>query len=71
MVERYVLTGGPSSGKSCAAVGLELMGECVIPECAESVIRYLKAKGIDEPWKNYDNFQKDIFDLQMKRCQLI
>ncbi|MBW3019911.1 ATP-binding protein [Candidatus Woesearchaeota archaeon] len=69
-MKRYVLTGGPSSGKSCVAVGLELKGEYVIPECAEAVIRYLQAKGIKEPWNGYGDFQKDIFQLQSWRCQL-
>ncbi len=63
-MEKYILTGGPSCGKSSLIIGLQMRGEEVVSECAEDVIRYNKAKGILEPWKNPGLFQAQIFNLQ-------
>lgn len=66
MTKRYVLTGGPGSGKTSIILALEAKGEYVIREAAEDVIRLEQAKGNKEPWKD-PNFQYSILKLQMQR----
>lgn len=65
-MKKYVLTGGPGSGKSSIILALELMGENVINEAAEDYIRYRQAMGVKEPWKEAD-FQDKILELQLRR----
>jgi predicted ATPase len=64
-MERYVLTGGPGSGKTSIILALELLGECVTREGAEDFIRYQQSRGIKEPWREA-NFQGEILRL----CQM-
>lgn len=64
--KKYVLTGGPSAGKSSIILGLEFLGEYVIGEVATDYIRYKKAQGVKEPWFEPD-FQDRILSLQMLR----
>ncbi|MBM3232541.1 hypothetical protein FJZ18_00020 [Candidatus Pacearchaeota archaeon] len=66
MTKKYILTGGPGSGKSCIVLELERRGEYIIREAAEDVIRLEQAKGNPSPWKSPD-FQKKILNLQMQR----
>ncbi len=65
-MKRYVLTGGPGSGKSSILVALELKGHQVIREAAEDYIKYQQALGVKEPWLEED-FQEKIFWLQRNR----
>ncbi|MEA3514965.1 MAG: AAA family ATPase, partial [Nanoarchaeota archaeon] len=66
MIQRYVLTGGPGSGKSSIILALEQQGEFVIREAAEDYIRFRQAQGQKEPWTEPD-FQDRILDLQIQR----
>jgi len=66
MVKKYVLTGGPGSGKSSILLGLEQQGEYVIREAAEDYIRLRQAQGQKEPWTEQD-FQDKILELQLQR----
>jgi len=65
-MKKYVLTGGPGSGKSSILLALEETGEYVIRESAEDVIKLQQSRGISCPWE-YEDFQKRILDLQIKR----
>lgn len=66
MVKKYVITGGPGTGKSSIILALEKRGEHVIHEAAADYIRLQQAKGIAEPWLDED-FQKHILKLQVQR----
>ncbi|MFH0977691.1 MAG: AAA family ATPase [Candidatus Woesearchaeota archaeon] len=66
MTQKFILMGGPGSGKSSIIMGLEQQGEYVIREAAEDVIRYHQALGKTEPWKHPD-FQDWILALQLQR----
>lgn len=66
MIQKYVLTGGPGSGKSSIILALEQQGEFVIREAAEDYIRFRQAQGQKEPWTEPD-FQDRILDLQIQR----
>jgi predicted ATPase len=68
--KKYILTGGPSSGKSSLILALEQKGEYCIREAAEDVIKYQQALGNKEPWLNPD-FQDWILNLQIQREQRI
>ncbi len=64
--KKYVLTGGPGSGKSSIILALEQMGEYTVREVAEDYIRYRQAAGVKEPWMEKD-FQDKILKTQLKR----
>lgn len=69
-MKRYVLTGGPSSGKSSLLLGIEkLYGAAIIHEAAEDVIKLAQAFGDPEPWLKED-FQDRILYLQLRREML-
>lgn len=70
MTQKYILTGGPGSGKSSIILELEARGEYIVREAAEDVIRRTQAKGIERPWEN-PNFQRDILRLQIQREKAI
>jgi predicted ATPase len=65
-MRKYVLTGGPGSGKSSIILALEQRGEYVIREAAEDYIKLRQAQGTPTPWKEAD-FQQKILDLQVQR----
>ncbi len=69
-MKKYVLTGGPGSGKSTILLALEEAGEYIIKEAAEDIIKLQKANGILHPWEYWD-FQERILNLQIKREQRI
>lgn len=48
--KRYIITGGPSAGKTSIVKHLAERGYHVVEEAAAAVIRSEQAKGIDEPW---------------------
>ena len=68
--KKYILTGGPGTGKSSIILALEQMGEYTIREAAEDYIKYKQASGQPEPWTEPD-FQDRILDLQMQREERI
>ncbi len=66
-MKRYILTGGPGSGKSSILLDLEIChGEHVVREAAEDYIKSRQAKGKKDPWTEPD-FQDRILDLQLQR----
>jgi predicted ATPase len=65
-MKKYILTGGPGSGKSSIILALEQLGEYTVREAAEDYIRLRQSQGITEPWKEED-FQKEILKLQLRR----
>jgi predicted ATPase len=67
---KYVLTGGPGTGKSSIILALEQMGEYVVREAAEDVITVMQARGIKEPWRE-QGFQDKILALQIQREERI
>jgi predicted ATPase len=66
MTRKYILTGGPGSGKSSILLELETRGEYVLRESAEDLIRLEQAKGNPRPWEK-DGFQDKILLLQIQR----
>ena len=64
--KKYVLTGGPSSGKSSMIIALEMEGDYIIKETAEDYIKLRQAQGIQRPWTESD-FQDKILKLQLQR----
>lgn len=66
-MKRYVLTGGPSSGKSSLLLGIEKLYQAtIIHEAAEDVIKLAQAFGDPSPWLKED-FQDRILYLQLNR----
>ena len=65
MTQKYILTGGPGTGKSTLIKKLGNIGEYIIEEAAEFTIRLMQNKGIKEPWKRED-FQLRILEFQLK-----
>lgn len=49
MVKKYVITGGPGTGKSSIILALEKKGEHIVHEAAEDFIKLQQARGIKEP----------------------
>ncbi|PIN80427.1 hypothetical protein COV11_04070 [Candidatus Woesearchaeota archaeon CG10_big_fil_rev_8_21_14_0_10_30_7] len=67
MKNKYILTGGPGSGKSSIINYLEIIERYkVIREAAEDYIKLRQALGVKEPWREED-FQEKIFWLQFRR----
>jgi len=65
-MKKYILTGGPGSGKSSIILELERLGMATIREAAEDVIKLQQAHGNPEPWTDQD-FQTQIYKLQVQR----
>lgn len=70
MIQKYVLTGAPGSGKSSILLELERRGEYIVREAAEDVIKLEQAEGIEKPWELPD-FQRKILHLQVQREERI
>lgn len=70
MTKKYILTGGPGSGKSSILLELERRGEYIIREAAEDTIKLEQAKGNEKPWEDAD-FQRKILRLQIQREESI
>ncbi|KYK26722.1 hypothetical protein AYK26_07225 [Euryarchaeota archaeon SM23-78] len=68
-MKKYVITGGPSSGKSTLLRALEKKGFAVIEESAKEVIFLEKQRGVNEPWleETFVDFQTKIVELQLKK----
>lgn len=64
----YVITGGPSSGKTTLLKELEKLGHKTIPEAARTVIDEALKKGIsvEELRSNEKRFQNDVARLKEK-----
>jgi len=69
-MKKYVITGGASSGKSSLITALEIKGEFVIKESAESIARYMNAIGIKNP-HTQKSYQPKVLDLFLKREKII
>jgi predicted ATPase len=65
-MKRYVITGGPGCGKSSIISALEVSGETVVPEAAESFIRYQKARGVENPFLD-PSFEDNVLKLQLQK----
>lgn len=58
MPKKYVLTGGPATGKTTTAQALMEKGFPIVPEAARFVIEQEQSRGGDVlPWKNFEMFQ--------------
>jgi predicted ATPase len=66
MTKKYILTGGPGSGKTSILLELEARGEYVVREASEDIIRRYQKKGIEKPWEQV-HFQLEILNLQVQR----
>jgi len=66
MTRKYILTGGPGTGKSSIILALEKLGEYTIRESAEDYIKLRQAQGQPTPWIE-SNFQLEILKLQRQR----
>ena len=66
-MKKYVLTGGPSIGKTTLIEILASMGYKVIPEAARIVAEEERLKNSEIlPWKNVKLFQEKVAELQIK-----
>lgn len=65
----YVITGGPSSGKTTVLKELAKLGYLVYPESARVIIdnEMKKGKTIEEIRGNEAAFQKEVFKMNLKR----
>ena len=63
MTRKYILTGGPGSGKSSILLELRSRGNTIVREAAEDVIRLEQARGNTKPWE-LPEFQRKILELQ-------
>ena len=64
---KYVLTGGPSVGKTSILTALELKGYSVVREAATDVINYEQARDNPRPWEHMQQFQEKIAELHLGR----
>lgn len=67
MAKKYILTGGPGSGKSTTLAELAKLKKYVLNEVAGYLIeRELARKGDILPWTNRDAFQKRVLEMQLR-----
>ena len=66
MLERYVLTGAPGSGKTAILRDLERRSYQVVEEAATDIICYEQARGVPCPWEAPE-FLESIVHLQKAR----
>lgn len=66
IIQRFILTGTPGSGKTSVIKELEKSGHTVIHEAATDIIRLEQAEGIEKPWEN-PSFIAKIISLQKDR----
>lgn len=64
----YVLTGGPSTGKTTLLGEIEKLGHKTVPEAARTVIEEAFKKGIsvEELRKDEEHFQNEVIKLKIK-----
>ena len=65
-VSLFVITGGPSVGKTSIIKELENMGEIICEEAATDIISAYQNQGIMEPWE-LDNFEVEVYLEKVKR----
>ena len=66
MTRKYVLTGGPGTGKSTLLAELQKRGVYAIKEVAEYLIeKELKGNGKILPWNNRERFQRNVLETQI------
>ncbi len=64
-MKKYVITGGPCSGKTTTITELAALGYETIPESARAVIEQEQPNGI-LPWTNIFEFQKLVLKKQLE-----
>ncbi|MEK6899586.1 MAG: AAA family ATPase, partial [Nanoarchaeota archaeon] len=66
-MDKYILSGGPGTGKTTALCELEKLGYAVVPESARSIIaeEINKPSGI-LPWTDLQTFQRLVFARQLR-----
>jgi predicted ATPase len=68
LMQRFILTGAPGSGKTAILRHLEPLGYGVVEEAATDLIATRQSEGIAEPWRE-PRFVEDIAELQMRRLE--
>jgi predicted ATPase len=73
MICKYVITGGPSSGKTTTINELKKRDFIVVEESARDIIEADKKQGknIERTSENMDNRQTRILNLQLKRESIV
>ena len=67
MTRKFILTGGPCTGKTETLKAMESEGFQVMTEAARIVIEREQAKGSDSlPWLDRDKFQKAVLEKQLE-----
>ena len=66
-MKKYVLTGGPSIGKTTLIEILASTGHSIVPESARMIIEEERVKDSDIlPWKNIEKFQERVAEKQIE-----
>ncbi len=63
--KKYVLTGGPCTGKTTLIKFLKTLGYQVVTEVAPIIMREERAKGKTIPWQDLVYFQNRVLDRQL------
>ncbi len=72
MPKKYVLTGGPATGKTTTAQALMEKGFHIVPEAARFIIEMEQERGGEIlPWKKFDLFQIAVTRKQLELESLI
>ena len=71
MPSKFVLTGGPKTGKTTVVNVLKKMGYQIVQEAAATLISEALENDEPPPWQNMSTFQKNIFILQLRREQAV
>src|SRR5947209_13855687 len=67
-MKSYVITGGPSVGKTTVIQLLREKGYTVLPEAARMIIEEESTKGSEVlPWKNLARFQAEVARRQFRQ----
>jgi predicted ATPase len=66
LMQRFILTGAPGSGKTAILRHLETQGFGVVEEAATDLIALRQSEGIAEPWMQ-PRFLSDVAELQLRR----
>jgi predicted ATPase len=67
MPKKYVLTGGPKTGKTTVIRILQHMGYQIVQEAATTLITDALENDEPPPWRNMSLFQEKLFKLQLGR----
>ncbi len=66
MLNKYVLTGGPRTGKTTLLRYFSKIGYKTVQEAATLLIREHIENKTEPPWRNPKQFQQNIFETQVK-----